>query len=86
MNRAEELKDKFYAIKKKQDQFSATIDRSMQIAQLELQTEMAVQLIEINEKLAKLSILNFEKLALDLGQIVRPQLVKNKEKKDGTSA
>ena len=84
MTRAEELKEKFIAIKKSQDRFAATVDRSIQIATLEVLTETAVQIIEMNEKLGRLSVLNFEKLALDLGQIVKPHLVKGK--KDGTGS
>lgn len=61
-----EMRSKYWRLKSSQDQLTPTVDRQMQMLQIELQIEMVEQLQQMNRVMARIGILNFEEIALRL--------------------
>jgi hypothetical protein len=71
----EALRAKYWRLRNKFDSkemcLTPTIDREIALLQAELLTEIAVQLAETNLVLKRISVLNFEELALRLEDFFR---------------
>lgn len=69
-----EIRAKYWRLRNLMQQQGAvtpTLDREIALTQLEVLTEIAAQLAEANAVLARLGVLNFEQLALQVGEFFR---------------
>lgn len=69
-----EIRSKYWRLRNLMQQQGAvtpTLDREIALTQLEVLTEIAAQLAEANAVLARIGVLNFEQLALQVGEFFR---------------
>lgn len=66
-----EIRAKYWKARQKLGGTDTTIDRELAILQFEMLTEVAAQLAEMNAVLKRVGIVNFEKLALQLDEVLK---------------
>ncbi len=69
-----EIRAKYWRLRNLMQQQGAvtpTLDREIALTQLEILTEIAAQLAEANAVLARIGVLNFEQVALQVGEFFR---------------
>ncbi len=69
-----EIRAKYWRLRnllQQQGAVTPTLDREIALTQLEILTEIAAQLAEANAVLARIGVLNFEQVALQVGEFFR---------------
>jgi len=69
-----EIRAKYWRLRsliQQQGAVTPTLDREIALTQLEVLTEIAAQLAEANAVLARIGVVNFEQLALQVGEFFR---------------
>lgn len=66
-----EIREVYARLRRRQQGIGPTIDRDVNLAQVELLCEIATQLSIANQHLARINILNFEEMALRLDALLK---------------